>query len=284
MPYRRPYAKSSLPRAFKYKKKKQVNPRLRLSRPLKTLVNKEINKSELTQTKVLNFERTAFNNKPDVQGDVISVFPLINQAGQSSGVASVYPVSRENRQGSKIRMVSLSIQGTVDIPTVDNLADPDRASIQCRLMCLSCKRYGNIKDVLINWGAGGAPLYNNILREGESAIEYPGYSWGNRMPVNTDLFTVHKDIKFNLTRGCQINGTAGSDGTTHYPYPIKHFKFNVKCKNKIVRYKDATANMPSNFAPFVLLMYSFQNGAAPSAVATVPYMELTAIPRWKSMA
>lgn len=274
------HRKGAVPRALKYKSSRKVNPRLKLSAPLKTLVNKEINKGELTQTKIYNFPRTQFNNEPAAAGDVIRLMPDVYQAGQSSGVTSVYPVSRENRQGSKIRMTSLSIRGTVDLPTpyANNV---DRASLQCRLLCLSCKKFGDLKDVIANWTSGSAPLDAQLLRDGESAISYPGYSWGNRMPVNTDLFTVHKDLRFNLTRGAQV--IAGTDGQCIIPYPVKHFNFTVKCKNKILKYRDADVAQASNFAPFVVFMFSYQNGAAPSIVP-VPYLELTSIARWKSMA
>lgn len=271
-------AKSSVPRALNWKSKRKVNPRLKLSRPLKTLVNKEINKGELVCSKVYNYPRTSFNNVPSAAADVIRLMPDIAQAGTGSTT-----VSRENRQGSKLRLTSLSIQGTVDIPPPANSNDPDRASLQCRLLCLSCKKYGDLKDVIANWTSGSSPLEPYLLRDGEAGIPYPGHSWGNRYPINTNLFTVHKDIRFNLTRGVQVIQGSG-DGTTLIPYPIKHFKFNVKCKNKILKYRDSTGIQATNFAPFCLFMYSFQNGAAPSVLAAIPYVELTAQARWKSMA
>lgn len=276
MPYRA-YHRKPPPRALAYKNKRKVNPRLKLSRPLKTLVNKEINKNELTQTKIYNFPRTAFNNQPNAAGDVIRLMPDLVQAGQGSA-----PVSRENRQGSKVRMVNLTVQGTVDHP-VGNDNDPDRGSLQCRMLILSCKKFGDLKDVIANWTTGAAPLEAQLLRDGQSAIAYPGYSWGNRYPVNHELFTVHKDIKFNLTRLTQI-GEVNSTGQTNQSYPIKHINFNVKCKNKILKYRDDTVTQASNFAPFAVFMYSFQNGAAPSTLAAIPYVELTATARWKSMA
>lgn len=266
---------------------RKYQPKYKLSKPMNKAVEAKINALEETNEKMYQTALRGLPNQPVGNNQLFRLLPDIHQSGQSSGGTSVYPVNRETRTGTKVRLLSHNIKGRVFIEADDQAESSDRACISCRLLVLSCKKYGKFQDVEDNWGAGNN-IQNGLLRNGSEQDNFDGYQFGLDLPVNSELFTTHKDMKFVMNRGqlltktpVPVPGTEGL-GYAHMPFMLKYFNFNIKCKNKHLLYSDEENALPSNYAPFAVLCWAYTNGAAPS-ISRVPQMQITTKTRWKNM-
>jgi len=55
-----------------------------------------------------------------------------------------------------------------------------------------------------------------------------------------------------------------TSGAAHMPAIHVPFKINIKCKNKKLCYTDYQDNEANNFAPMLVAVWGYSNGAAPS--------------------
>ena len=297
MPYIRKYAgplrrgerSAKVPKAMKPKPPpKKYQKKYVLAKPMKALVTKEINKREETNERQYESRLSELPNIPDQQQHLFRCIPEIFQAAQiDPGTGDPYPANRETRQGTKIRAMNLKVQGRIFLPVDSTTTDSDRACLSCRLLILSCKKYKKWDDVYSNWDAG-SELQADLLKNGSESVSFDGYQFGLNLPVNDQLFTTHHDSRFLLNRGVINNYSYGNVpvtegyGSSHMPFVIHYFKKSVKCKNKIVQFNDETSSMPTNFAPFALLLWTYTNGAAPSNTAIIK-MQTQSQFRWKNM-
>lgn len=280
---------AKVPKAMKHKPPpKKDRPKYVLAKPMKQLVVQQINKNEETNERQYQSRLVALPNQPDDNQYLFRCFPEIFQAGQIDPASGdPYPSNRETRQGTKIRAMNLKVQGRVFIPVSSSTIDEDRACLSCRLLILSCKKYKKWDDVFSNWDAG-SELEASLLKNGAESVAFDGYQFGLNLPVNHELFTVHHDSKFLLNRGVIENRTYGNVpvtegyGSAHMPFAVHYFKKNIRCKNKNIRFDDETTSMPTNFAPFSVLLWSYTNDAPPSNVE-VPKMQIQSTLRWKNM-
>lgn len=276
-----------VPRALQRKKKTAKPPRYDLSKPMKELVMKQINKNEETNERQYESRLVSLPNIPDQNSHIFRVFPEVFQAGQLDAAGDPFPVNRETRTGTQIRAMNLKVQGRIFIPVDSDTIDNDRACLSCRLLILSCKKYKNYVDVFNNWDAG-TDLQEQLLKNGSESVNFDGYQFGLNLPVNHELFTVHHDEKFLLNRGVIQNRTYGNVpvtegyGSAHMPFACHYFRKNVRVKNKIIKFNEETSSYPTNFSPFAVLLYSYTNGAAPSNV-TIVKMQTQSQLRWKNM-
>lgn len=265
---------------------KKYKPKYKLSKPMAKAVDAKINKSEETNEKMFQTQLQGLPNIPTSQATLFRLLPDIHQSGQSAGGTAIYPVNRETRTGTKVRLMSHNIKGRVFIEPNNQPDENDWACISCRLLVVSCKKYSKYTDIVDNWGTGNN-IQNGLLRNGAEQDGFDGYQFGLDLPVNHELFTTHKDIKFLLNRGrldkrLAFPTTQNGLGIAHMPFVCKYFNFNIKCKNKHLNYSDEENALPSNYAPFAVLLWAYTNGAAPSNTR-VPEMQITTKTRWKNM-
>lgn len=162
-----------------------------------------------------------------------------------------------NRVGDKIRPVSLSVRGSFGFS--NNMLQDNRPLI-CRLLCLSQR---NIKtnDEVTNWA------WRNLLKPnsqiaGIFQTYYDGTSVTAMMPINKELFTVHKDITFKLLPVHNVGGPTQS--VEARPQGVKEVKFTVKGLPTTLRYDDAFSASPgiaTNAAPFFVFGYYYADGS-----------------------
>lgn len=278
---------AKVPKALVRRVPKSKQPKYKLSSTTKNLVVKEINKKEETNEYFYQSRLEELPNIPDSASFLFRLVPEINQAGQLTGGAgsAPYPSNRQNRQGTKSRLMSHNIKGRVFIPFGD-VGNEDKSCITCRLLIISCKKYSKWNDVEDNWDAG-SDIRNSLLRKGAEQDGFDGYQFGLDLPVNDELFTTHHDKKFMLNRGHIHQSTAFPTtteglGLAHMPAAVKYFNLNIKCKSKILKYSDETNVLPSNYSPFAILCYAYTNGAAPGATRAV-HMQTYSNLRWKNM-
>jgi len=242
--------------------------RYKLARPVRTLVDRRIDRKIETKSILLKYRRTQWRNAPDAGQRCIQVFPSIDQGD-----------TRDAREGSKITLTSGWVKGMITIPSYDSSTSSDRSSISFRLCMLSCKAARAFPDVQGNW-PGPGNLYTQLLKGDSSASPAIGVLQDTWEPINTDMFTVHYDKTFVMNRGQLLNPGAGGVGTAHMPAVSRSFYIKVKCKNKLVRYSDFGQVEPTNFAPFIVGWWAYTDGAAPSAAA-VPFVEFQSMFHFK---
>lgn len=282
-------AGTSAPKAMKPKPKPlKKQPKYDLTKPMKKLVVKEINKKEETNERQYQSRLTHLPNIPDQNTHIFRCFPEVFQSGQIDPATNdPYPSNRETRTGTKIRAMNLKVQGRVWIPVDDSVTSADRACLSCRLLVISCKKYQKWEDVLSNWDAG-SDLQESLLKNGSQSVSFDGYQFGLNLPVNDELFTTHHDSKFLLNRGFISKSTGvgvpvtEGVGLAHMPFALHYFRKNIKVKNKIIKFNEETNSFPTNFSPFAVLLWTYTNGSAPSNTA-VPYMRTQSQLRWKNM-
>ena len=247
---------------------------LKLSKPVKTLVDRRINKSEETHTAYYLFRPYQFTNliADNPAQRIWQVMPNLARGTE-----------RTDRIGSEIRPYSLRIKGRVMIPADQNplLGNDDRAQIYIRLMVLSWKMCKNLDDVESNW-TSGQNLNNFFFKPGASGQAPTGLYSDMLLPINHDMLTTHFDKVYKMNRHYPFfpDPTSTSGAASQIPVS-KEFNINVKCKNKKLCYVNEADVQPSNFAPFVCALFCYGNGANPSSVSAVPYVEYLSTLRFK---
>lgn len=249
--------------------------RLKLATPVAKLVDRRINRKVETKVAPFHYRRTEWDNLPETQARCCQLLRNILQGDD-----------RSERDGSKISLQSMLVRGYIQIPCYDQPQSNDRSNIYFRLCCLSAKAQGFYPDVLANW-SGIGNYYSQLLKPAETAQAPDGQVQDMWRDINRDAFTVHYDKVFNLSRGDAGGVVPIPAETTWRKDVIKHFRFRLKCKNKLLRYSTAVdpgtpseSIQPQNFAPFIVGWWAYTNGA-PASQAAVPYVEYYVNTRFK---
>lgn len=255
------------PKAIEKKKPKiDIIASYKLTKPMKTLLNGVINsgkedhwKMNLTGQKILPFS-------PTLAADLLPLIPEIRQVATDPGavLADVQPMSISKRQGKTIRLKACV--GTYEVFVNSDITRT--GAFQCykvRALTLSCKRYQNLKDVQLNWATLRASLFYD---HNADPYEWDGRPQSFNLPVNRSLFTKHQDQTFILKRGAQYQVSNGTDGLGSAYMPIVHHTVHIKCKckNKIIHYPDSDDVLPTDFAPFVVFLYTTMTGNNSNAI------------------
>lgn len=245
------------------RRRKQQNnyKNLKLSKPVETLVKKEIKASTETNTTYLHFRRTQFQNIPTGIQRAVSVFPIINQGD-----------SRVERLGTKIRLVSGLTRGLITIPADDNpiLGNGDRPDIMFRMMLVSAKPFDSIQGWVDQYTT---QVFPNMFKSGDVGEAPTGTMVDMWKPINREQLTVHYDKVFHLKRNYPYfpDPTSTSGATFQSPVSIP-FTIKHKCKNKSVKFVGSSATASSNYDPRLICTWAYCNGA-PASTSGVPYLE-----------
>lgn len=245
---------AKVPKALVRAVPKKYKPKYKLTIPMRKEVKKICNKMEEVNeknycaygTSGTGYTNHDYSGRPVQNTEVMRLIPSIPQG-----------VERDEREGAKIRMTSLTGTFYAHIParlTPTTQAEASAiAGIQCRLLVLSCKQVQSLGQFEQNWNAG--QFFNRqFLKNGSEPISFQGDLWSLRWPVNTQLFTKHYDKYFTLKRG-YIRGDTTSGATTTPEVAFTH-KFRIKCKNKILQYNDPSNSEHTNWSLFAVLLYA----------------------------
>lgn len=197
-----------------------------------------------------------FNSAISVVGDMLQVMP-----GMIKGI------NENERIGEKVMGKSLSVRGHVMLPTINRgIEEPGVSNVICRLFCVSLKSKSLFTDAI-----GTSVPLQSLLLKGGAATGFTGLLSDIYAPVNRNIFTVHYDKKFYLSQDYINTLGAATTGivSVNTREAVKFFNFQVKCK-QVMKYDDsqATGTYPVNFAPIMLLGYSFLDGSAPDTIST----------------
>lgn len=256
-------------------KAKNVTRGIKLSRPVDALVKKSIGASTETHQQGYYFRPYQFTNliADNPSQRIWQIIPDIARGTE-----------RDDRIGTELKIVNLNVKGRIYMPADDNpiVGNDDRAQIYVRLMCLSWKMCQNLTDIEQNWNANTF-LDENFFKLGASASAPQGTYQDMMMPINHQTFTTHFDRVYKLDRhlGYFPDATSTSGAATQIPVS-REFNFQVKCKNKNLKYMNENATQPMNYSPFLCALFCYGNGAAPSSLSAVPYCTYLSTMRFKA--
>lgn len=240
------------------KRKKSIKPSKRFTKMVQKIVHKDVETKEVSYTYAL----TAFNSGVNSAGDVLRVLPTIAN-GNTAGT----------RVGDIVQGQRLNIKGHFLInvaPTQGVVATiPNNARLMIRAFIFSVKRFQNYDDAVSNVGSWSS----QFLKNGSTTQSLDGTIQSMYLPVNTDVITVHKEIKRYIT--CESLATYNVGAPTNllavtnmnYADSVKFFNLNISCK-KLLKY-DGSNYSPQNFAPLMCLSYCHLDGSSPDVLTTV---------------
>lgn len=246
---------------------------LKLSKPVDALVSKKISRSEETHQQGYYFRPYQFTNRisDNPNQRLWQIIPEIPRG-----------TMRDDRQGSRLKIVNLNVKGRIYIPADENpiVGNDDRAEIYVRLMCLSWKMCKNLADVQQNWNAN-EQLNDMFFKLAASGTAPQGTYQDMLYPINRDVFTVHFDKVMKLQRNYgYFPDPTSTSGAAPQRAASREFNFNLKCKNKHLKYATEGATLPMNYAPFLCAQFCYSN-AVPSSLVAVPYCEYLSTCRFK---
>lgn len=226
---------------------------------LKKFVKKVVH--ELTETKecytTTGNSLVMFNSGIDSVGDIMPIVPALGQGTDSN-----------QRVGQTISAQSLNIKGHMKL-NINDVSDSTKLpNVMVRMMVVSMKNKQSYGDVT----ASAAPLAS-LLRKGGTTTNFTGVLSDLYAPINTDVFTVHHDKRYNLSQSF-LNGIGASIPSQYVAQDVsktvRFFNFNVKCKNRKLKYDEdvSSDSFPVNFCPFILLGYCYLDGSSPDVVST----------------
>lgn len=237
------------------------------SKKFAKMVNKVISKKAESKQVSYNLGLTSFNGGVNSAGDVLRIVPSLSQG-----------VSEGDRIGDTVSAQKIDVRGHFFIsvvPTVSNSggsfspAIPANARLMIRAFICSVKKYGNYDDVVANSGG----WMSNFLKNGSSSQALNGTIESMYLPVNTDVITVHKEIKKYITvpvissAFTPVSPTAYALAASFSPTDsVKFFNASLKCK-KTFKYDDTNFS-PQNYAPFMVISYAHLDGSAADVLTT----------------
>jgi len=255
-------APSSITAVVRRKTHKDSTKNLQLSKPVAALVEKRIDKGNPTKFTNWHQRRYQFSNlitqSPTTR--INNIIPNISQGTE-----------RNDRVGAAVRLMNINIKGRVDVPATDNppVGNPDRSLIFVRLMVLSVKQMKSRNYVETNWATEYNPY---VFKDNSSPFAPTGLYSDMLSNINRETFTVHKDMIFKMARNNTFSYDVPDSGATFQKPVSKEFSFNLKCKNKVLKYQDPTDLQPQNWQPFVTAIFCYGNGQPPTANG-VPFLE-----------
>lgn len=198
-----------------------------------------------------------FNSGIDAVGDLVQILPGI---GQGTG--------ESQRIGNQIRAKSLNLKGYVKLDIGDIADNTAMPNVVVRMMVVSMKTAGCFTDAQAQ-----ASKIGTLLKKGATTTAFSGNLQDIYAPINRDVFTVHHDKKYYLKQDF-LNTIGAAPPSTYVAQDIsktvKFFNLNVKCRGRVLKYDEDVGGdiLPSNFAPFLLLGYSYLDGSAPDVLNT----------------
>lgn len=177
------------------------------------------------------------------------------------------------RVGERVRAMNLNVRGYFKFDYNSSAAAP-ASSVGVRMMIVSVKGRASYDMATIN----GNALFS-LLKKGGVSSAFTGILSDLTAPINRDVFSVHHDKLYYLNQDMVYqNGTpTNSWVTSDVSKLVRFFNLNVKCRNKDLKYEDATNGgvYPTNWFPFLIIGYAYLDGSAPDSVSTKLGLEFT---------
>lgn len=174
-------------------------------------------------------------------------------------------VNENNRIGDELRLKTFNVKGYLRvIPVASGPTGNAICQVGVRMMILSLKKAPSWDLVQ----SSAAPL-SSLLRAGGASKGFTGLISDLFAPINTDLFTTHYNKVHYCTQEFVNRDTTAGYWSSDIKNQIKFFNINLKVKDKKLTYDDDTNGglLPTNYAPFLCIGYSYLNGGTGDVVA-----------------
>lgn len=198
-----------------------------------------------------------FNSAINNTAEILQIVPSIAEG-----------TGENQRVGDRIKPTSLTIQGYIRFNPIITGAIPAGSAGVCqvgvRMFIVSLKSKSNLTEV-----QSSITPFNQLLKKGGTNVGFTGLISDLFAPVNTDLFVCHHSKVFYLTQTYNNYATQVGYWETDISKQLKFFKHTLKVKSKTLNYDDGTSSslQPTNYAPVMLLGYSYLNAQTPDVVA-----------------
>lgn len=247
-------AKAPAKRAYRPRRKTAPRAKGQFKKKVLSVINSVAEDKHLytssSETTLINF-----NSGINSIGDMLQIFP-----NQSEGDAE------NNRDGDEIRLKSFNVKGYLRVtPILTGVPGNNILQVGIRMMVLSLKKSSSWDLVT----SSPTPLLS-LLRTGGTTKGFTGVISDLFAPVNTDLYTCHYNKVHYCNQTYSNRDTAVGYFETDIKNQIKFFNINLKVKDKKLLYDDDTNSgvLPTNYAPFLVMGYSYLNGGSPDTVST----------------
>lgn len=221
----------------------------RLSAPTKKAVTAIVKRqiARQTENKVVGFnlEQNVIHNSSIADADVVPILGSILE-----GTSSL------QRIGDRVKPKRLTVRGIVGLNPENN---PNNKPMIVSVYILACK--DKKTNALVQAGAGMADLLKPNIN-GTEQVPFDGTTLRNTYPVNTEKFRVYYQKKFRIAPGTLATGTREYD-FFRWGYTFKQSKMPAS-----LTWDEATGDDCNNFAPFMVIGYSYTDGTAPDVLAT----------------
>jgi len=246
-------------RARKYAAKPTKN----FTKMVKSIIHKQAETKQVSYT----LGMTQFNSGVNSSGDVLRIIPSLQQGvTEASRIGDTVTAQRIDTRGHFLINVVPATTNNGGFPTVF----PSNCRLMIRAFICSVKKFSNYDDAVANVSSWSP----NFLKNGTSSQALDGTIESMYLPVNTDVITVHKEIKKYITAGVVTSGFSGTPpatwavGSGYDPRgSVKFFNHTQKCK-KVLKYDDSNYS-PQNYAPFMVISYAHLDGTSPDVLTTV---------------
>lgn len=190
-------------------------------------------------------------NTPITANDIYPLLPAISQG-----------VDVNNRIGDKIRPKRMRVDFTI---TTNNDTDSS-LDVNVRLLVLEDKSIkASAQLIPIATVQPGTPIDSQLLQYGSTVAGYTGIPTDDMARVNTERYTVIKDIRKELIKGMGQGPTPANSflGTQAFISGQQTYKVSVVILTPaVLKYSQTLDTFPSNFAPFFVLGYVQPDGNA----------------------
>lgn len=212
-----------------------------------SIVKKEVE----TKQAFSSIQDLAFNSAINSAADVQWMLPQIAQGTADNA-----------RIGDQIRAQKLTIQGFMNTRfSYGSNTYYQACRLAVRMMVVQPKQYSGITAIQANatsWMAG-------LLKKGGTTTGFTGLQSDIYAPINTDLITCYYNKVFFINQPYSNVLTGSGQSNLLMPVnTVKHFKINLKLRNKLLRYDAAEQSglSPVNYNPVLILGYCLVDGSA----------------------
>lgn len=228
---------------------------------LKRYVQKAIQKTQEKKSVSLDTGLISFNSVINSSGDCINLIPPVPQ-GLGDG----------DRIGDQIKGASIELNGHIQANLgLTRFIGSGECRLAVRVFVLEAAIASNVAVLAWLNGNGVTDVFNNLLKKGDQVGPFAGDVQSLYLPVNQEVYKVFYDKVHFITVPWQRNGaTIGVtqvNDSVDVAKSFKMLKIKIPCK-KVLQYQNGTSNVPANFAPFIMMGYSFVDGTSPDLLDT----------------
>lgn len=198
-------------------------------------------------------EQNVVHNSPISDADVVPILGSIPEGTDSN-----------ERLGDRVKPKALVVRGVIAPNPAYN---PDNKPLIVSVYILSCK--DKKTNALVTAGAGMAYLLKPNIG-GTEEVPFDGSTFRQTFPVNSDKFKVHFQKKYIISSGSVAGGNPRGIETIRWQYSFKSLPASLT-------WDAGTGDDCNNFAPFMVIGYSYADGSAGEGLQTRLVSQATAV-------